>query len=414
MSLVRPLFIMLLSLLVLILVACGGAEPASPEPAVTDPTAVPAPPTTEPIELPDVPTAVPPTETAETAPTTAPEPTPTAVPANTNLPADIAEASFSGVSFFYDRNLIANQTSAFVPAVAGTYGLPPDGPRLFFYDVPDYIKFDLQAAGDPATTWPAHLAIQPYTNAEGNVYSGYEEWDFERDRLAAFAADMSQPITAVGSNNGIQAAPLTFSNGSGLRYLDILPPGPGLPTVTNDELYYVFNGFTADNRYFVYLQFPVSHPDLPSLDSIDFEALDAQYQAGTDPETLFAEELARLSEADASSFTPPLDQLDSMVSTLFVPAEASTVSSIPRVDLTTCTPDVSFVEDITIPDGSPVEPNTVFTKTWRIINDGTCPITAAFEYFPVGESAIRPHSYNIRVPLTLPGETMDVSVPLVS
>ncbi|MCA9981545.1 MAG: hypothetical protein KDD89_11940, partial [Anaerolineales bacterium] len=79
MSSLRPLSLPFLSLLLLILVACGGTDPANPEPAVTDPTAV----SSEPIDLPDTPTAVPPEpEVVPTEPEAIPptEPTPTIEP----------------------------------------------------------------------------------------------------------------------------------------------------------------------------------------------------------------------------------------------------------------------------------------------------------------------------------------------
>lgn len=412
-------FLCLSVLSLLWLVACGGTEPA--EPTAPPPTAV----STDPIELPTAaPDPTDPAEPAETIPAeeeaTVPSPTavvtPTTIPTATTTPpqADIAEAEFNGVSFFYDQNIVDNVTAVSSPAFAGAYGLPPDGPTAFFYDVPDYVMFNIAVVGDPATTWPPQLAIQPYKDETGAVYTGYDAWEFERNRLAEFANNMNDPITAVGGMSNVHLQPQSFSNGSGLRYVGILPPGPGLPTVTNDELYYIYNGFTDDQRYFVYLQFPISHPDLPSLSDIDYAELDALLQAGQDPMVLFNEALNGVAQADPNSFTPTLSQLDSMMSTLFVPSDASTVSSIPSVDLGSCVPDVSFVEDVTIPDGSPIEPNTVFTKTWRIINDGTCPLTAAFAYTPANESQIRPANYNIRPPLVQPGETFDISVPLVA
>ncbi len=412
-------FIMLMTLFFLVACGTGEPEPAAPDSAVGQ--------AAEPIPLPDAPTAVNeirPTPTAETtAVVITPEPVPTEEP--TPAPAqpapNVTEANFNGVSFFYDQNLIHNITPRLVPAFAGAYGMPPHGPMLYFYDVPDIIFFDLDL-GEMPTVWPSQLALQPYQTADGTVFPSYDSWEFERDRLLNFASQPNQPATAIGpDNNGLlHVQPLDFSNGRGVRYVAILPPGPGLPTVSNDELYYIYNGLTADNRYYIYLQFALTHPDLPYLADIEFNNLDLgiplDEEGGYETyEATYVEPFrALLREAAPSDFTPNLTQLDNMVATLFVPAEASTISSIPYVDLNSCEPNVSFVEDVTIPDGSPIEPNTVFTKTWRIRNSGSCPITSAFEFYSVGRNEILPAVYNITPPLAMPGETFDISVPLVS
>lgn len=75
---------------------------------------------------------------------------------------------------------------------------------------------------------------------------------------------------------------------------------------------------------------------------------------------------------------------------------------------------VSFVKDVTIPDGSILDPNEAFTKTWRLKNRGACTWTP--DYMLVytsgaqmgGTTAVRLPGY------VSPGQTVDVSVPLVA
>jgi len=38
----------------------------------------------------------------------------------------------------------------------------------------------------------------------------------------------------------------------------------------------------------------------------------------------------------------------------------------------------SFVRDVTVPDGTKMEPGDDFTKTWRLLNAGTCSWTTAY------------------------------------
>jgi hypothetical protein len=75
---------------------------------------------------------------------------------------------------------------------------------------------------------------------------------------------------------------------------------------------------------------------------------------------------------------------------------------------------LSFVKDVTVPDGSTLAPGETFTKTWRLKNRGTCTWTP--DYMLVftsgaqmgGTTAVRLPGY------VSPGQTVDVSVTLTS
>ena len=75
---------------------------------------------------------------------------------------------------------------------------------------------------------------------------------------------------------------------------------------------------------------------------------------------------------------------------------------------------VSFVEDVTIPDGTVFAPGDTFTKTWRLKNRGTCAWTPdTMLVFASGEklgdtTAVRLPGY------VSPGQTVDVSVTLTA
>lgn len=95
-----------------------------------------------------------------------------------------------------------------------------------------------------------------------------------------------------------------------------------------------------------------------------------------------------------------------------------TATSLPPTDAPpptappTCVLNSQFVADVTIPDGTVFTPNAVFTKTWRVRNNGTC----AWENFglvfvggtQMAASAIFP------VPTTQPGATADLVVPMTA
>jgi len=75
---------------------------------------------------------------------------------------------------------------------------------------------------------------------------------------------------------------------------------------------------------------------------------------------------------------------------------------------------VSFVKDVTVPDGSRFAPGETFTKTWRLNNRGTCTWTP--DYMLVYTSGAQMGSTTaVRLPgYVAPGQTVDVSVTLTA
>ncbi len=77
-----------------------------------------------------------------------------------------------------------------------------------------------------------------------------------------------------------------------------------------------------------------------------------------------------------------------------------------------CTLAARFVQDVTVPDGSVFAPGETFTKTWRLLNVGTCTWTTAFVvYFVSGHPLGAPKQVNLPYPVE-PGRLVDISVPM--
>jgi hypothetical protein len=75
--------------------------------------------------------------------------------------------------------------------------------------------------------------------------------------------------------------------------------------------------------------------------------------------------------------------------------------------------DAAYVADVTIPDGTVIEPGTPFTKTWRLRNTGNAPWEEGMALMlAAGEAMGAPEA--VPVPATAPGETADVSVAMVA
>lgn len=107
--------------------------------------------------------------------------------------------------------------------------------------------------------------------------------------------------------------------------------------------------------------------------------------------------------------TPPLS-----TATLFpsnTPAPPSlTPSTIPipcnRAD---------FVNDVNYPDNTAVLAGTTFTKTWRLINTGSCDWTSGYTVVYVqGDRMSAPDSAPVTSGTVISGAQVDVSVPLVA
>jgi hypothetical protein len=56
---------------------------------------------------------------------------------------------------------------------------------------------------------------------------------------------------------------------------------------------------------------------------------------------------------------------------------------------------MAFVSDVTIPDNTPVTPGQVFTKTWKVTNNGSCAWDAGFKFAFTGGDAMSGATYTL-------------------
>lgn len=78
-----------------------------------------------------------------------------------------------------------------------------------------------------------------------------------------------------------------------------------------------------------------------------------------------------------------------------------------------CTNSASFVADITIPDNTEIVGGETFTKTWRIMNTGTCIWAPDYTLTHYSEEVMNAPAV-VTLPLTYPGQTADISVELTA
>jgi hypothetical protein len=123
------------------------------------------------------------------------------------------------------------------------------------------------------------------------------------------------PIFNAGQFFAARVHYLDFQNGAGVRFLTQY--GQAVSPVNSQDLFYTFQGLTADGRYYVAAVLPVSHPSLPAT-ADDSAALDepAAFAEGF-REYITAIE-ADLEAQDPGSFFPGLVLLDELVRSISV------------------------------------------------------------------------------------------------
>jgi hypothetical protein len=74
---------------------------------------------------------------------------------------------------------------------------------------------------------------------------------------------------------------------------------------------------------------------------------------------------------------------------------------------------MTFVADLTVPDGTYVDAGESFTKTWRIMNTGTATWDESYTFAFVQGDPMDGETQSIQGSVA-PGETYDMSVPMVA
>jgi hypothetical protein len=77
-----------------------------------------------------------------------------------------------------------------------------------------------------------------------------------------------------------------------------------------------------------------------------------------------------------------------------------------------CTPDVEFLKDVTIPDGTDVQPGSTFVKTWQVKNSGTCDWDESFRLVQTGGAALIADPNNIPLPSLKVGQDGEIAVSM--
>lgn len=103
---------------------------------------------------------------------------------------------------------------------------------------------------------------------------------------------------------------------------------------------------------------------------------------------------------------------------VYVPATLTPtpdITATPKIEITIppdCKNGAVLLRDVTIPDGTKMKAGEKFAKIWEFQNAGSCPWLDYQLKFAAGDQMDAPLS--APVPLTLPGEQVEVSVELIA
>lgn len=286
----RPIVGMLSLLLLLLLLSTL---------ACTLPTNLFATPTSPPPPTPYVPPSSP--EPTESEPAE-PEPTPAPVP----------DVSYEGISFSFDDAIATSVAAETVPVQEDEYDVP-------WLPIPEHVEFTFMGYALPDTFHDPRIYVYPA-----------DEFAATNEAAEPIIADLrnfldERPSTAP---NGIPFLPLfnagqmfqahidyvDFQNGTGVRFVTQYSQA-AIP-INNQELFYTFQGLTADGSYYVAAVLPVSNPILPA-DGTDIPG-DDPMAFSENFESYLGEITAQLEAQGVHTFTPDLTLLDGMFQSLRV------------------------------------------------------------------------------------------------
>lgn len=113
--------------------------------------------------------------------------------------------------------------------------------------------------------------------------------------------------------------------------------------------------------------------------------------------------------SDVPTSVPPSPSTSLPAAATTTPIPSNTPSPEALCDL------AGFITDVTIPDGTHMAPGETFTKTWRLVNNGSCSWTSGYQLsFFSGDQMSGPSSQQLTNSIINPGQSVDISVNLTA
>ncbi|MEM8861929.1 MAG: hypothetical protein AAGD96_26705, partial [Chloroflexota bacterium] len=240
--------------------------------------------TIEPITPPPTATVQPsptPWPTATPSPTSTTPPTPTITPDLTatwtveNAIILDQDFSFQGVSFQFSDKLINEVLPALMPPrVDGFRTLDNTLPN--FEGVPNHIV--IEGKTSLPTSRPPLIVIQSIVDETGFFYPDYEaeaqEYFNELRRISITRPRLD--FFYQNDDDIIGAQYIDFANGKGISSIRYLPSKDEPEEITNQQLFFTYEGITEKGNFYVWVQIPVETgflPDQPTFSANQLNVL---------------------------------------------------------------------------------------------------------------------------------------------
>lgn len=237
------------------------------------------------------------------------EPLPTLPPPTATPQPDV---SYEGISFSYDALITDQVIPEFIPAQQDP-GLPE------WEHVSNHYEFHFQGYGLADTFHAPRIIVYPIADLIAQFEHTADTVTALQQLLANRPTIPDGHLPFLPSFNAAQvfrtkAAFVDFQNGSGIRYLTQY--GQAASPINSHDLFYTFQGITADNQHYVAAILPVAHPTLP-MDGSQVPGGDwAAFSEGFMGYALDMQN--QLQDLDPGSFNPSLLLLDSMIQTILI------------------------------------------------------------------------------------------------
>lgn len=247
--------------------------------------------------------------------------------------------NFLGASFTFDPAMIGEVLPELVAAQAAEPGpgTPWAPPEHIAFTLVDTVGSQNHAPMGQYLSAEAQIHVYPVAGLNTEVQpvvAALQQLLAEQPDAAAVTVirpgqDTFQPaLTMLPPSNAVQTfraqvAYVNFVGGRGIRYLTQLSQGP-VP-VSNQELFYTFQGLTDDGAVYVAAYFPVALAALPATSEMSDEALTALLE---DWQGYLTQTTELLNGQVADAFTPDLAALDALLSSLSVAG----VTPLPEVE----------------------------------------------------------------------------------
>jgi hypothetical protein len=213
------------------------------------------------------------------------------------------------LSLYVDLTLATSVSCETVPA-------SNEGIELY----PEYTKLTLQGYPLQDKFFPAMISVIPvqaYTTLLPDFIPGQVAY---MQALTSGGLPDSARLPFLPVFNAAQTfhsnfAVMPFVNGSGIRFLTLYAQYAA--PVNNHDLFYTYQGLTADGQYWVSAVLPVNHASLPA-DASNPPGGVTWEQFSNDYTGYIANMVAQLDAQAADSYTPSMTALDSLVASITI------------------------------------------------------------------------------------------------